>query len=70
MKKIVFLFRVCERMPAPFPLTLAAAKRILQSNEIFGYDENKYPGGMLQRAAGRCKAAHEPRGKILSELPG
>ena len=33
-------------------------------------DEKKYPEGMLQRAAGWCKAVQGIRGKILSELFG
>ena len=51
-------------------MTQSLQRGILRVSEIFGYDENKYPGGVLQRAAGRCKAVHEPRGKILSELSG
>ena len=38
--------------------------------EYYGYDEKKYPEGMLQRAAGWCKAVQGIRGKILSELSG
>ena len=70
MKHFVFCKRTDETMTGPYLLTLRPARRILRGSEIFGYDENKYPGGGLQRAAGRCKAVHEPRGKILSELPG
>ena len=51
-------------------MTWAVQRGILRVSEIFGYDENKYPGGTLQRAAGGCKAVQEPRGKILSELSG
>ena len=51
-------------------MTQNLQRGILRVSEIFGYDENKYPGGMLQRAAGGCKVVHEPRGKILSELSG
>ena len=51
-------------------MTQSLQRGILRVSEIFGYDENKYPGGALQRAAGGCKAVQEPRGKILSELSG
>ena len=70
MKHVVFPFRSDETLAGPFCLTFGRQRRILRGSEIFGYDENKYPGGMLQRAAGGCKAVHEPCGKILSELSG
>ena len=40
-------------------MTQSLQRGILRVSEIFGYDENKYPGGVLQRAAGGCKAVHE-----------
>ena len=51
-------------------MTSALRGSILRGSEIFGYDEKEYPEGMLQRAAGWCKAVQGVRGKILSELFG
>ena len=51
-------------------MTSAPRGSILRGSEIFGYDEKEYPEGMLQRAAGWCKAVQGVRGKILSELSG
>ena len=59
-----------EKTDGPFPLTLPLYESILRVSEIFGYDEKEYPEGMLQRAAGWCKAVQGVRGKILSELSG
>lgn len=70
MNRIVLCGFRHEKTAGRSPLTQSLQRGILRVSEIFGYDENKYPGGMLQRAAGGCKAVHEPRGKILSELSG
>lgn len=70
MNRIVLCGFRHEKTAGRSPLTQSLQRGILRVSEIFGYDENKYPGGVLQRAAGGCKAVHEPRGKILSELSG
>ena len=70
VKQIVLCSFWHEKTAGRKPLTPAAQRGILRVSEIFGYDENKYPGGTLQRAAGGCKAVQEPREKILSELSG
>ena len=70
VKQIVLCSFWHEKTAGCRPLTWAVQRGILRVSEIFGYDENKYPGGTLQRAAGGCKAVQEPRGKILSELSG
>ena len=59
-----------EKSDGLHPLTSAFRGSILRGSEIFGYDEKEYPEGMLQRAAGWCKAVQGVRGKILSELFG
>ena len=70
MNRIVLCGFRHEKTAGRSPLTQNLQRGILRVSEIFGYDENKYPGGALQRAAGGCKAVQEPRGKILSELSG
>lgn len=70
VNRIVLCRFLHEKTAGRNPLTQAAQRGILRVSEIFGYDENKYLGGMLQRAAGGCEAAQEPHGKILSELSG
>lgn len=52
-------------------MTLPLQGSILHvTKKYHGYDEKEYPEGMLQRAAGWCKAVQGIRGKILSELSG
>lgn len=70
MSRIVLCGFRHEKTAGRNPLTQSLQRGILRVSEIFGYDENKYPGGVLQRAAGGCKAVQESRGKILSELSG
>lgn len=70
MNRIVLCGFRHEKTAGRSLLTQSLQRGILRVSEIFGYDENKYPGGVLQRTAGGCKAVHEPRGKILSELSG
>ena len=70
MSRFHFQCEPDEKLEGSFLLTLTRQRSILRGSEIFGYDEKEYPEGMLQRAAGWCKAVHGVRGKILSELSG
>lgn len=56
VKQIVLCCFWHEKTAGRSPLTQSLQRGILRVSEIFGYDENKYPGGVLQRAAGGCKA--------------
>lgn len=56
MNRIILCGFRHEKTAGRSPLTQSLQRGILRVSEIFGYDENKYPGGVLQRAAGGCKA--------------
>ena len=65
MSRIVLCSFRHEKTAGRSPLTQSLQRGILRVSEIFGYDENKYPGGVLQRAAGGGKQYGVPYGMGL-----